>query len=61
LRKDKGWVEPSADALRSVQAIVAGGEEIEEAEVAEDLELPADFVPDLTVSMATGLLYTTYK
>jgi len=34
LRKDKGWVEPSAEALRSAQAIVAGAEEIEEAEAA---------------------------
>jgi len=40
---------------------VARGEEIEEAEVTEDLQLLADFVTDLTVSMATGLLYTTYK
>jgi hypothetical protein len=32
-----------------VQAVGAGAEELEEAEVAEDLELLADFVADMSV------------
>ena len=41
----------SGEALRprSVQAVGAGAEESEEAEVAEDLELLADFVADVGV------------
>jgi hypothetical protein len=34
IRKDKGWVATAAETLRSAQAIAAGGEEIEEAELA---------------------------
>jgi hypothetical protein len=39
----------SGDRRRSAQAVAAGAEESEEAEVAEDLELLADFVADVGV------------
>jgi hypothetical protein len=42
-------------ARSSSEAIVAGGEEVEEAEVAEDLELLANLVADVAVvRMQTG-------
>ena len=39
----------ASTSLRSAQAIVAGGEEIKEAEVAENLQLLPDFVADVEV------------
>ena len=44
---EKERCRPEGTALR--KAVLAGAEEGEEAEVAEDLELLADFVADVTV------------